>query len=49
MYMLEGFGVIVVESRVRTGAAMAVVPDAGDNLTGSMLEVSAGGTVWLTC
>jgi hypothetical protein len=45
MYTLEGFGVMVVESRVSTGAVMAV----GDGPMGSLFGASAGGMVWLAC
>jgi hypothetical protein len=45
MYTLEGFGVMVVESRVSTGAVIAV----GDGPVGLLFEASAGGMIWLAC
>lgn len=34
IYSVEGFGAIVVESSVRTGAMVVIVPDAGEGLVG---------------
>jgi F420-dependent methylenetetrahydromethanopterin dehydrogenase len=47
MYSVEGFGVIVVESIVRTGAIAVITPDAGEGFVSWLFGAPVSGMAWL--